>query len=184
MATDPSIHAPNAPRLASLRMPADPSLRTLAGNAHVLWRLARHKAQPPSVESGNPAEEFKSVCEFMRLYATLRFYQLALLLGTTGSIVTALSSNAVRLTFARAEILKAGGLTICLAFLVMECRASSYWHLLRDRGNELAQVLSFQPFPVSPRWSPLTTSGAGFYLHALVATLWFASLFLDLRSVL
>lgn len=125
---------------------------------------------------GNPAEEYKCVCDFMRLYATLRFYQLALLLGTTGSIITALSSNAVRTSFARAEFLKTGGLIVSVAFLVMEFRASSYWHHLRDRGNELAAALGYRPFPTPSRWDPLTTSGAGFYLHAFVATLWLASL--------
>jgi hypothetical protein len=172
------------PRLASLRPPADPSLHALAGNAHVLWRLATHSRQPPAppLESGNPAEEYKNVCEFMRLYATLRFYQLALLLGTTGSIVSALASYAVRTNFARAEILKTGGLLISLALLVMEVRATSNWTSLRRRGNELAAVLSYEPFPASSsRWNPLTTGGAGFYLHALVATLWFVSLFLRLQ---
>ena len=133
-------------------------------------------ASQPAPVSSDPAEEYKSVCDFMRLYATLRFYQLALLLGTTGSIITALSSNAVRMSFARAEFLKTGGLVVSLAFLVMEFRATSYWHGLRDRGNELAQALRFRPFPTPSRWNPLTTSGAGLYLHAFIATLWLASL--------
>jgi hypothetical protein len=130
---------------------------------------------------GNPADEFKSVCEFIRQYATLRFYQLALLLGTTGSIVTALSSNTVRQSLVRTEFLKAGGLIVSLALLVMEFRASSYWHGLRDRSNELARELGFRSFPESSRWNPLTTTGSGFYLHVIVASLWFASLFIRLQ---
>ncbi|OUM00870.1 hypothetical protein [Variovorax sp. JS1663] len=137
-------------------------------------------AAPESV-SGDPAEEYKGVCDFMRLYATLRFYQLALLLGTTGSIITALSSHAVRSSFARAELLKTGGLVISLAFLVMEFRSTTYWHRLRDRGNALAQQLRYLRFPTPSRWNPLTTSGAGFYLHAVVSALWLASLFLRLQ---
>ena len=134
------------------------------------------------VEAGEPAAdptiqvvEYKAVCDFMRQYATLRFYQLALLLGTTGSIVTALSSQAVRAVPMRVDMLRAGGLVISLALLVMEFRSSTYWQQLRDRANELAAGLRFQRFPVSSRWSPLTTSGVGFYLHALVAALWCAS---------
>jgi hypothetical protein len=177
MASDDTQRHPQAPRLSSLRVPADATLHGLAGSAHVLWRLAAQRRQGAQLESGNPGEEYRSVCEFMRLYATLRFYQLALLLGTTGSIITALSSNAVRSSFARAELLKAGGLAVCLAFLVMELRASSYWHGLRGRANHLAQVLQFEGFPASSRWNPLTTSGAGLYLHVLIATLWLASLF-------
>ena len=122
--------------------------------------------------------EYKCVCDFMRQYALLRFYQLALLLGTTGSIVTALTSSAVRTSLVRTDMLKLGGLVISLALLVMEFRSSTYWMVLRNRGNEIAQTLRFQAFPVSSRWSPLTTSGVGFYLHALVAGLWLASLFL------
>ena len=126
------------------------------------------------------AEEYRHLCEFLRLYTTLRFYQLALLLGTTGSIVTALSSAAVRHSFMGSQMLRVRGLVMSLAFMVMEFRASSYWHRLRDRGNELALRLQFHPFPVSSRWSPLTTTGAGFYLHVFVAAMWLTSLFLPL----
>jgi len=167
-----------SPRLASLRVPVDQSLPALASHASLLWRLSTLNKESPEMDCSNPFEEYKNICEFMRLYATLRFYQLALLLGTTGSIVTALSSSAVRASFAGAEILKTGGLVISLAFMVMEFRASSYWHRLRNRGNELALGLGFQTFPESSRWNPLTTSGAGFYLHVFVAALWVASLFL------
>ena len=123
-------------------------------------------------------EEYKCVSAVMRQYATLRFYQLALLLGTTGSIVTALSSQAVRASAMRVEMLKFGALIISLALLVMEFRSSTYWQAMRDRANELALALRFQRLPVSSRWSPLTTSGVGFYLHALVAALWVVSLVL------
>jgi hypothetical protein len=123
-------------------------------------------------------EEYKCVCAFMRQHATLRFYQLALLLGTTGSIVTALSSQAVRASALRIDLLKGGGALVALALLVMEYRSSTYWHSLRRRGNELASVLGFHRFSTSSRWSVLTTSGVGFYLHAVVAVLWAASLLL------
>jgi hypothetical protein len=166
--------------MSTLRVPDGPSLNGIVGNAHVLWRLARQrKGAEVAARAGDPAEEYKCVCDFMRLYATLRFYQLALLLGTTGSIVTALCSVAARLTFAQAEVLKTGGVLISLAFLVMEFRASSYWHFLRDRGNELATALRYETFPVASRWNPLTTTGASFYLHVLVAGLWLSSLFLE-----
>jgi hypothetical protein len=124
-------------------------------------------------------EEYKCVSAFMRQYATLRFYQLALLLGTTGGIVTALSSQVVRMSAARVELLKLGALVVSLALLVMEFRSSTYWQEMRDRANDLAHMLRFYHFPVASRWSPLTTSGVGFYLHLLVAALWFASLFLQ-----
>jgi hypothetical protein len=130
-----------------------------------------------TLDSGSPSDEYKCVCEFMRQYSMMRFYQLALLLGTTGSIVTALSSNAVRTSFAGTDFLKSGGLIVSLALMVMELRATSYWHRLRNRGSELARLLRYAPFPASSRWNPLTTSGAGFYLHAAVASLWLASLF-------
>jgi len=144
--------------------------------------LTSASAMPEGSAAGSSAEEYKSVCEFMRLYATLRFYRLALLLGTTGSLVTALTSTVVRAQFHRVEILKLGGLVISLAFLVMELRATSQWVLLRDRCNELAQALRYQGVPTSSRWDPLTTSGAGFYLYASVAVLWLLSLLLGLEK--
>ena len=99
-----------ATRPWSMRLPADPWPNAIAVNAHQVWQLMLHGAPLASTraEAGSAADEYRSVCEFMRLYATLRFYQLALVLGTTGSIVTALSSAAVRASFAGAEILKSG----------------------------------------------------------------------------
>ncbi|WP_374500083.1 hypothetical protein [Zoogloea sp.] len=171
------------PQFRSLRPPMDHSPYGLATNAFQVWRMASHgEGCVPAGAAGNPAEEYKSVCEFMRLYATLRFYQLALLLGTTGSLVSALASTAVRVGVARPDLLRAGGLILSLAFMVMEFRASSYWHGMRQRGNELAHALGYQPFPVSSRWHPLTTSGASFYLHVAVAVLWGASLIHPLHA--
>ena len=180
-----SIDAPlmmNAtPKLASLRAPMDPSLSALIGNVGLFWRLRTQGRQASMFEQdGAPGEEYKSICEFMRLYATLRFYQVALLLGTTGSIVGALLSNAARASVLLPGLLKGGGLFITLAFLVMEFRSTSYWHRLRLRCNELSQVLGYQPFSTASRWSPLTTSGAAFYLHSFIASLWLASLFLHI----
>ena len=144
---------------------------------HVL-SVPRPYAALQAQDAGDPATEYESVCDFMRQYTTLRFYQLALLLGTTGSVITALTSEAVSTHFARASFLRGAGFLISLAFLIMEFRSTSYWHNLRDRANELARGLGFRPFPVSNRWNPLTTSGAGFYLHVTVAALWLASIVL------
>ena len=166
--------------LSTMRLPADPWPGAVAVNAHQTWRLTMLGKKAP-IESGSPADELRSVCEFMRLYSTLRFYQLALLLGTTGSIVSMLASNIVRIGVARAEFLKVGALVMSLAFLVMEFRASSYWHRLRDRGNVLAETLGYQTFPSSSRWSPFTTSGAGLYLHVFVSAMWLTSLFFQFQ---
>jgi len=180
-ASTPLQARPVLPPLPPMRLPADPWPGAIAVNAHRTWRMTKDALKTPALESGNPGEEFRSVSEFMRLYSTLRFYQLALLLGTTGSIVSALSSTAVRTSFAGAQFLKAGGLVVSLAFLVMEFRASSYWHRLRDRGNTLAEALRYEPFPTASRWNPLTTSGAGLYLHVFVSAMWSVSLFLRLQ---
>jgi hypothetical protein len=115
----------------------------------------------------------------MRLYATLRFYQLALLLGTSGAIVTALLTSATIHALPKSgTILKLAGLAIAMALTVMEFRASSYWHRMRDRANVLCETLGYQAFAVSSRWNPLTTSGAGFYLHVAITLLWIATLFI------
>ncbi len=138
---------------------------------------------PEPTSSGGPAEEYKIVCAFMRQYSMMRFYQLALLLGTTSSIVTALSLNASRMNFTGATLLKGGGLFVCLALLVMAFRATSYWHRLRNCSIELAHSMRYATMPASSRWNPLTTSGAGFYLHATVTTLWLVSLFFRFQTI-
>jgi hypothetical protein len=162
------------PALASLRAPLE------SGGLHtygrIIWRLKQSYSDAATRVQGDPLEEYKSLCEFLRLYATLRFYQLALLLGTSGAIVTALLTPALgRLPYG-GVLLRCTGVIVAVALGVMEFRASSYWHRLRDRANRLCALLRFEPFPVSSRWNPLTTSGAGFYLHLLVVVGWIATL--------
>jgi hypothetical protein len=166
-----------APLLQQLRVPSDASLSAIASYAGVIWRLTTHHLKEAPMKPGTALQEYKTICEFMRLYATLRFYQLALLLGTTGAIVTALiASRTVHATPGAAMVLKLGGFAVALALTVMEFRATSYWHRMRDRANVLCETLGYEPFPVSSRWNPLTTSGAGFYLHIAVTALWLTSL--------
>src|SRR5262252_1479107 len=100
------------PQLLQLKVPSDASEPALGSYLSVIWRLSTHHLKEAPVRPGSSLQEYKIICEFMRLYATLRFYQLALLLGTSGAIVTALTSQAVRDNFARAEFLKAGGLLV------------------------------------------------------------------------
>jgi hypothetical protein len=172
-----------APVLLQLRVPSDESLPGIASYAGLIWRLTTHHLKETPMRPGTALQEYKTICEFMRLYATLRFYQLALLLGTTGAIVTALiSSRTVHATPTVAIVLKLGGVAVAAALTVMEVRASSYWHRMRDRANALCETLNYQPFPVSSRWNPLTTSGSGFYLHVIVVLMWITSLFIRFSS--
>jgi hypothetical protein len=99
-----------APQLAQLRVPSDESLPALGSYASLIWRLTTHHLKEAPMRPGTALQEYKTICEFMRLYATLRFYQLALLLGTTGAIVTALiSSRTILATPGAAIMLKLGG---------------------------------------------------------------------------
>ena len=168
-----------APQLIQLKMPSDASLPSLGGYASVIWRLATQHLKEASVTPGSSLQEYKTICEFMRLYATLRFYQLALLLGTSGAIVTALLTSATIHALPKSgTILKLAGLAVAMALTIMEFRASSYWHRMRDRANVLCETLGYQRFAVSSRWNPLTTSGAGFFLHVIITLLWFTTLFI------
>ena len=170
-----------APQLSQLRVPSDASLPGLASYAGLIWRLTTHHLKGAPMRPGTTLQEYKTICEFMRLYATLRFYQLALLLGTTGAIVTALLTSAtIHASPVLATLLKVGGIAVAAALTVMEFRASSYWHRMRDRANVLCEALGYEAFPVSSRWSPLTTTGAGLYLHVFITALWGASLFVRL----
>lgn len=165
------------PTLASLRTPIDPGIATVPSYASVVLRLHRI-ARKPGVdqEPGEPLEEYKSLCEFLRLYSTLRFYQLALLLGTSSGIATALLNPAINAYRYGGILLRLVALIIAFALTVMDVRSSSYWHFLRDRANALCARLRFEPFPTSTRWSPFTTSGAAFYLHASVSAAWATTL--------
>ena len=133
--------------------------------------------------SAYPLEEFKIICEMMRSYALLRFYQMALLLGTSGGIVTAFASQSVRSLPVLVLLLKIAGILLSAVFLVMDWRASGYWHRLRARANELAPELGFQPFPVGSPWSPLTTTGASLLLHIFFVGVWVVSLFLPVAPI-
>jgi hypothetical protein len=133
--------------------------------------------------SAYPLEEYKIICEMMRSYAMLRFYQMALLLGTSGGIVGAFASQSVRSLPVLIVLLKVGGVLISLVFMIMDWRASSYWHRLRARANELAPELGFQPFPVASPWSPLTTTGASLMLHAFFVLAWTISFFIPVARI-
>ena len=63
------------------------------------------------------------------------------------------------------------------AFTEMDYRAGDYWQRLRDRANVLARTLEYQAFPESSAWSPLTSIGAGRFLHLCILLLWVVSLF-------
>ena len=173
------------PTLASLRTPIDSGITAVPSYAGVVLRLHRLARKPEAgLEAGDPLEEYKSLCEFLRLYSTLRFYQLALLLGTSSGIATALMNPAVGTYPHGGVILRAIALVIAFTLAVMDVRASSYWHFLRDRANALCARLRFEPFPTSTRWSLFTTSGSAFYLHACVTAAWATALALHAAQVL
>jgi hypothetical protein len=160
-------------------VPSDASVPALGSYAAVIWRLATQHLKEAPMRPGTALQEYKTICEFLRLYATLRFYQLALLLGTTSAIITALlTSTTVHASPGLGTMFKIGGVAVAAALTAMEFRASSYWHRMRDRANVLCETLDYQSFPVSSRWNPLTTSGAGFYLHLFITALWVTSLFI------
>jgi hypothetical protein len=128
----------------------------------------------------NATEEFKRISEFMRTYLLLRLYRLTLLLGTSGAVVTALASDNIRRRGAVVILLlKLGALAISVSFAVMDFSAGGHWIRLRNRANELAAVLGYQPFLNPSRWNPFTATAAGNYLHAFVVLLWSLSLILN-----
>ena len=122
--------------------------------------------------SRHPLDEYKILCEMMRAYAMLRFYQMALLLGTAGGIVTGIASDNVRRSAQLVVLLKLAGVLISVVFTIMDYRASSYWHQLRRRANDLAVELGFQAFPVRSPWNPLTTTGASLLMHLFFVAVW------------
>lgn len=131
------------------------------------------------MDSANATEEYNRISEFMRTYLLLRLYRLTLLLGTSGAVITALASNSVQLRGSIVVfLLKVAAVGISAAFAVMDFSASGHWVRLRARANQLAALLGYQAFPTPSRWSPLTATGAGNYLHLLVVALWVVSLFL------
>jgi len=125
------------------------------------------------------SDEFQRISEFMRTYLLLRLYRLTLLLGTSGAIITALVSDGVRARGAVVILLlKIGAVIVSTAFAIMDFSAAGHWDRLLRRANELAEQMRYARFPTPSRWTPLTASGAGNYLHVLIVLLWVASLFL------
>jgi hypothetical protein len=129
------------------------------------------------VNAGNPLDEYKIACEFLRGYATLRFLRFTVLLGASGGLIGAILSQQVQGDPRHVLLLKVGGLGLTVAFAVMDYSASASWHRLRDRANVLAAALQFQPFPGTSPWNPLTTTGASRYLHVFLVLLWVFVLF-------
>jgi hypothetical protein len=62
-----------APQLLQLRVPSDASLPGLSSYATLIWRLTTHHLKESPMRPGTSLQQYKTICEFMRLYATLRF---------------------------------------------------------------------------------------------------------------
>lgn len=124
--------------------------------------------------AATPLDEYKHLGEDLRHYGILRLYRLTLLLGTTGAMVTAIASDNVRSHPLLFEAVKWGGLAITLAFAIMDYRSGNQWLRLQARASELAGVLGFQARALAHPWNPLSTTGAGRILHALMVLAWLA----------
>jgi heme-degrading monooxygenase HmoA len=122
-----------------------------------------------AMNAGEPLDEYKIACEFLRSYATLRFLRFTVLLGATGGLIGTIVSETDP---THILVLKLGGLGLTLAFGIMDYSASVAWHRLRSRANALAASMQFQPFSESSPWNPLTTTGASRYLHLFLASIW------------
>jgi hypothetical protein len=121
------------------------------------------------MSAGEPLDEYKITCEFLRSYATLRFLRFTVLLGATGGLVGTIESETDPVHIL---VLKLAGLGLTLAFGMMDYSASVAWHRMRKRASVLAQALQFEPFVASSPWSPITTTGASRYLHLFLALIW------------
>jgi hypothetical protein len=126
----------------------------------------------------NALEEYKITCEFIRHYALMRYYRLAVLMATMGAMVSAIISFAPSHPTAHHILfmLRLAGLAISLTFTCMDYGAGKLLQNFRTRANALTTVLQFEPFPVYHPWNPLTVIGAGRYLHVFLVTVWFTFL--------
>ena len=57
----------SAPQLAQLRVPSDESLPALGSYGSLIWRLATEHLKEAPVKPGSSLQEYKIICEFMRL---------------------------------------------------------------------------------------------------------------------
>jgi hypothetical protein len=131
-----------------------------------------------SARTGTALDEYKHLGEDLRHYGILRLARLTLLLGTTGAMVTALASDAVRAHPIVFMLLKVGGLVIAVVFAIMDYRSGMHWLRLQQRSNQLAAVLGFEPRPVAYGWNPLATTGASRALHLFLVLGWIFALLL------
>ena len=56
-----------APLLHQLRVPSDASLPGVASYAGVIWRLTTQHLKEAPMKPGTALQEYKTICEFMRL---------------------------------------------------------------------------------------------------------------------
>jgi hypothetical protein len=121
---------------------------------------------------GSPLDEYKHLGDDLRHYGILRLYRLTLLLGTTGAIVTAVASDALRAHPTMFRLVIFGGLIVNVVFAIMDYRSGEQWQRLQQRANALAGLLGFQQRPLAHAWNPLTTTGAGRVLHLFMVAVW------------
>lgn len=126
----------------------------------------------PRAPAGTPLDEYKVLGDDLRHFGILRLYRLTLLLGTTGAMIGALSSESLRANPLVFDAVKLGGLVVAMTFTIMDYRSGEAWLRLQNRSNALAEVLGFQVRPTSPGWHPLTTTGASRLLHLFVVACW------------
>ena len=108
-----------------------------------------------------------------------RAIEMGFFLSLAATVALAVAAEPmIRVLYQRGAFTSDDTVKVAAALTAIEFRASSYWHRMRDRANVLCETLGYQGFSVSSRWNPLTTTGAGFYLHVAVTILWFVSLFI------
>ncbi len=126
-------------------------------------------------------KEYLDVSENLRHWANMIFVRMTLFTFLTASLVSFIFQPAEELDNWMKVIMKAVGLGIGIAFLIMERRGLKYWEGLQKRAKFLEEIFGFTQHTSSPQNELFSTRKATKALLILVIVFWTLTLIFHSR---
>ena len=122
-------------------------------------------------------DEYKEASSNMRTYTNMRFAQLTLFIAITGILINVLFVQDSGTTCPFQFAMKIGGLIVGVVFLLMEERASDFFHHYKKRAIELEGQLGFQQYINRPERKLITATNGVRILFVADIIFWITALF-------